>query len=112
MAFKGRVVPGLERSTMGTIVLRARLLTLTFRIVARWNTREAFWMASVYDPTDRPIVRDIAMNEGEDVLENVIRPYAPQGALVVRDKTGGDRDPGRDGWHEGIVLRYEYEVLD
>lgn len=110
MASKGRVLPGPEKSTKGTIVVGARMLTLVFRVVMRWNTRESFWMATLYDPTSRPIVRDIAMLEGEDILENVIRPYAPQGALVVRDRTGADRDPGREGWHEGIVLRYEYEV--
>ncbi len=108
---KGRVIPGTDRATKGTIEIRVRLLTLSYRIQLRWNTRESFWMASSWDPSNRPIVACIACREGEDIHENVIRPFAPQGAVVVRDRTGADRDPERDGWQQGIVLRYEYEVL-
>lgn len=112
MAFKGRAIPGPERATKGVFRVSARMLNLEFIVVGRWNAREEFWMCSLFDATNRPIVRDIAALEGEDILENVIRPYAPQGAVVVRDRTGGDRDPERDGWSEGIVLRYEYEVAE
>lgn len=110
MPFKGRPLPTIELATKGTIVWQGRLRVLNYRLVLRWNTREAFWMASLYDSTDRPIVRDIACRTDEDILENVIRPFAPQGALVVRDRTGAQRDPGRTGWSEGIIVRYEYEV--
>ena len=110
MSYVGRIIPGPEVSTKGTIIVHVRLLLLVYRIVMRWNTREGAWMVSIFDPTNRPIERDIWANAGEDILENVIRPYAPAGAVVVRDKTGGDRDPERDGWIKGIVLRYEYEV--
>jgi hypothetical protein len=65
-------------------------------------------MASLFDSTDRPIVRCIACRTDEDILANVIRPYAPPGGLVVRDRTLADRDPGRTGWSEGIVIMYEY----
>jgi hypothetical protein len=110
MAYVGRVLPGPERATKGTITISARMTTLVFRLRLRWNTREGFWMSTLSDPTGLVIVRDIACRTDEDILENVIRPYAPQGALVVRDRTGADRDPGRTGWSEGIVIRYEYEV--
>ena len=112
MAFVGRLIPGPERATKGRFRTSARMLDLEFVVEGRWNTREEFWMCTVYDPTNRPIVRDIAALCDEDILENVIRPYAPQGAIVVRDRTEADRDPGRDGWSEGNVLRYEYEVAD
>lgn len=112
MSFVGRVIPGPEVGTKGTIIVHVRLLLLVYRIVMRWNTRESAWMVSIYDATNRAIVRDIWANAGEDILENVIRPYAPAGAVVVRDRTGGDRDPDRAGWTTGIVLRYEYEVAD
>jgi hypothetical protein len=110
MAFEARALPGLDEATKGVIVVSAPMLILVFTVKLRWNQRESFWMASVYDPTNRPIVRDIKVCEGEDILENVIRPYAPSGAIVCRDRTGGDRDPGRDGWREGIRLMYEVEV--
>lgn len=105
---KARRLPLLEQATKGTIVWSGRLRTLTFRLELRWNTRESFWMASLFDATNRPIVRDIACRTDEDILENVIRPYAPPGALTVRDRTGADRDPGREGWSQGIVILYEY----
>jgi hypothetical protein len=112
MAFYGCLLPGPELATKGVIEIPARMLTLVYRIVLRWNTREAFWMGSVYDPTGRPIVRDIACRCDEDLLENVIRRFAPKGAIVVRDRTGADRDPGRDGWSRGIVILYEFEILE
>lgn len=112
MAFVGREVPLLGEATKGKIVVSAPMNTLVFTVVLRWNTRAGLWMASVYDPTNRPIERDIFVREGEDILENVIRPFAPIGAIVCRDISGGDRDPGRDGWRNGITLKYEYEVPD
>lgn len=112
MAFEGRVIPGIDLATRGVWTVRVRMMTLEFRVVGRWNAREEFWMCDLYDASNRPIVRCIAAREGEDIVENVIRPNAPQGALVVRDRTDGDRDPGRDGWSQGIVLRYEYEVTE
>lgn len=110
MLTKGRELPLLNQATKGTIVWSGRLRVLNYRIVMRWNTRESFWMASVYDATNRPIVRDIACRTDEDILENVIRPYAPQGALVIRDRTGIDDDPGRNGWSDGKIIRYEYQA--
>lgn len=110
MAYVGRILPGPERATKGTITISARMTTLVFRLRLRWNTREAFWMATLFDPTGLAIIRDIACRTDEDILENVIRPYAPQGALVVRDRTGADREPGRTAWTDGLVFRYEYEV--
>lgn len=112
MAFFARPLPGLDEATKGVIVASAPMLVLVYTVKLRWNEREAFWMASVYDPTNRPIVRDIAVREGEDILENVIRPFAPSGAIVCRDRTGGDRDPGRESWREGLRITYEFEVPD
>jgi len=115
MAFKARPIPGPEQASRGEFTIVVELGTpgasgLPYKIVCRWNVRESFWMASMYDASDRAIVRDIAVRCDEDVLENVIRPYTPPGAVVCRDVTGGDRDPDRQGWTKGIRLLYEYEV--
>ncbi len=78
-----------------------------FKVLFRYNRRDAFWYIDFADDQGVAIVRALRLALSDDIL----KPYKtaldlPKGNLFVTDTSGRGRESGRDDLGGRVLLRY------
>lgn len=72
-----------------------------FVFTFKWNTRDEYWSASVYDEGGAALVVGLRLALGVNLFRPFSGSFFPGGALVVVDTTGRDVEPDRDSLRNG-----------
>ncbi len=85
------------------IELTPVLESVRYRARLAWNDRELSWFFSLSLLDGTKLFSGRAVRVGENLLGQWVDSRLPQGALVVVDSSGEDRDPDRDAFGNGRV---------
>jgi len=80
-----------------------------YQIEVFWLDTEQIWVASLYDAEREPLpIQGRALRHNADLLRSISDPRLPDGALVCRDTSNRQQDPGRNDLDSDGAVRLMY----
>lgn len=71
-----------------------------------WNERGNYWVMSIADQSQNPLISGIKLVSGIDLLEKYKIEGLPTGSFFILDTTGKNTDPNKDNFAVTHFLIY------